>query len=360
MALRFAQRTRGEELSHLIIIPASSKKYMSESIPYPFRQNSNFFYLSGSYDPEALLVLAISSNGEQIHSMFLNDPDPVSDLWDGRKTTPAAATEHLGLDRAYLLSSFDSYIRDFVVSSERKFLFWCEDRTFFERIRTHFLSSSEIQPIQSPKGLLHSLRVLKSPGEIELMRKSAHIASDAFKSTISYCSENIHANNPLSEHQIWAKMDYECRIRGADRLAYPPVVASGARANIIHYVHNTNLCGKDELCLVDAGCEFFGYCSDITRTFPVAGKFTYDHQRSLYELVLDIQQKLIQKVEPGMTLDRLFRSMGPLMLQGLQELGIIDKSLDITPGITDLTLRFCPHHVSHYLGMDVNTELLLL
>lgn len=338
----------------MIIIPAASKKYMTENIPYPFRQDSNFYYLTGSCDPETLLVLTISKDGKQEHSLFLNDPDPMTDLWDGKKTSPKAATELLGLDQAYFLSNLESFIREFSVKTDKEFLIWCEDRRMYEQVRKLFPLGSDIPPVQSPKGLLHSLRVIKSPGEVELMRKSAQIASEAFSSAINFSSRNIQRNIPVSEHQIWAKIDYECRIRGADRLAYPPVVASGSRANIIHYVHNSNLCGPDDLCLVDAGCEFFGYVSDITRTFPVSGKFTNDRQRSLYELVLQVQQELIPQVEPGMTLDRLFRFMGPIMLKGLQELGILTTTIDATVGSTETMLRFCPHHVSHYLGMDVH------
>ena len=328
---------------------------MTENIPYPFRQNSNFFYLSGSYDPEALLVLTVTNDGQQVHSMFLSDPDPLSDLWDGRKTSPRAAVEHYGLDRAYNLSGFEGFLREFALATEKKFVMWCEDRYFIERVRTHFLSSTEVRPIQSPKGLIDSMRVIKSPGEIALMRKSAQIASEAFQKTIHYCGQQGSEQGPVSEHQLWAKIDYECRVRGAERLAYPPVVASGSRANIIHYVFNNNKCGQDEMVLLDAGCEFFGYCSDITRTWPVSGSFTNDRQRSLYEMVLYIQSELIKKVQPGNTLERLFKSMGPLMVSGLQELGILSKSLDVNSvGVTELTLRFCPHHVSHYLGMDVH------
>jgi Xaa-Pro aminopeptidase len=355
MASNVLSRSSGDEISHLIIVPGSTKKYMTENIPYPFRQNSNFFYLTGSYDPEALLVLTVTQEGNQVHPMFLSDPDPISELWVGRKTSPRAAVEHFGVDRAYVLSAFEGFLREFALATEKKFVMWCEDRHFVERVRSHFLTSTEARPVQSPKGLIDSMRVIKSAGEIRLMKKSCQIASEAFQEAIHFCGQRSGTEGPVSEHQIWAKIDYECRLRGAERLAYPPVVASGGRANIIHYVYNTNKCGEDEMVLVDAGCEFFGYCSDITRTWPVSGSFTNDRQRSLYEMVLYVQSEVLKKVEPGNTLERLFKTMGPLVMSGLQELGIVKKSIDVNSlGATDLTLRFCPHHVSHYLGMDVH------
>jgi len=301
------------------------------------------------------LVLTVTSTGQQAHTMILSDPDPVSDLWDGRKTTPKAAIEHYGLDRAHVLSGFEAFLRDFSLETENKFVTWCEDRYFIERVRSHFLSTPDSRPIQSPKGLIDSMRVIKSPGEIALMRKSCEIASEAFQAAMHFCRKRITKNLPVLEQQIWAKIDYECRLNGAERLAYPPVVASGGRANIIHYVFNNHPCGEDEMVLVDAGCEFYGYCSDITRTWPVSGSFSNDRQRSLYEMVLSVQTELIRRVEPGNTLERLFKTMGPLMIAGLQELGILNKSLDVhSLGATELALRFCPHHVSHYLGMDVH------
>ncbi|CAG7825530.1 unnamed protein product [Allacma fusca] len=341
--------TKGEktkDLHHMIIIPASTKKYMSENIPYPFRQNSNFFYLSGSYDNDAFILL-ISSPNEQRHIMFLGDPDPVGDLWDGPKTSPKAAVDYFGFDEAFLTSEFPIFLKHFH-NPRRSVMVWCEDRSFVEKgIREPY--SIGISALENPRSILDTLRVLKSPGEIDLMKKSSQIASEAFQQAMVYCGENSQVN----EHQIWAKIDYECRVRGAERLAYPPVVASGSRANVIHYVFNANKCKRDEMVLVDAGCEFFGYCSDITRTWPVSGKFDNDLHRSLYQMMLELQCDIIKQVRPGITLDQLFQAMGVQLIKGLQDLGIISQSLDVK-STSAVALRFCPHHVSHYLGMDVH------
>ncbi|CAL8115251.1 unnamed protein product [Orchesella dallaii] len=343
---------RGSEVNHLIVIPASPKKYMSENIPFPYRQNSNFLYLSGSYDPEAFIVLCVTGK-EQLHTLFLSDPDPMSDLWDGPKTSPTAAVEHYGFDQAFLASEFETFMNSFAQKTNRKVKVWCEDRSIVER----YLDPSfgfEFKNAESPKAVIDSLRLIKSPGEIELMRRSARIAGEAFQQTMQLCA-NLHAKGEtINEHQIWAKLDYECRIHGAERLAYPPVVASGERANIIHYVFNNNKCHPEDMVLVDAGCEYFGYCSDITRTWPVCGKFQNDLHKSLYEMMLKTQTDLIKKVEPGISLDQLFGIMSEYLVKGLEDLGIVKEGSSKSGNCQEIALRFCPHHVSHYLGMDVH------
>ncbi|ODN03923.1 putative Xaa-Pro aminopeptidase 3 [Orchesella cincta] len=343
---------RGSEVNHLIVIPASSKKFMSENIPYPYRQNSNFLYLSGSYDHEAFLVLCVTGK-EQLHTLFLSDPDPTSDLWDGPKTSPQAAVDHYGFDQAYLASEFESFMTSFAQKTKRKVKVWCEDRSIVER----YLDPSfgfEFKNAESPKAIIDTLRLIKSPAEIDLMRHSSRIASEAFQQTIRFCAEWNAKGQTINEHQIWAKLDYECRMHGAERLAYPPVVASGGRANIIHYVFNSNKCQPNDMILVDAGCEFFGYCSDITRTWPVGGKFTNEHHKSLYEMMHKTQTELIKKVEPGISLDQLFGVMSEYLVKGLEELGIIKEGSSQSGNCQEIALRFCPHHVSHYLGMDVH------
>lgn len=348
--------SRANDFNHLVVIPAAPKKYMTENIPYPYRQNSNFFYLSGSYDPGAFIVMCINGK-EQTHALFLSDPDAMSELWDGPMTNPSAAIDHFGFDEAFVASQFERFIGDFAKMSHKKTKVWCEDRSIVEK----YLNPSfgfEFKNTESPKAIIDTLRVIKSPSEVNLMRESANISAKAFQRTIKFCAELHAKGEPVNERQIWAKLDFECRHLGAERLAYPPVVAGGSRANVIHYVFNNNTCLPNELVLVDAGCEYYGCCSDITRTWPVSGKFENDRQRSLYQMMLSLQTGLIKRVKPGLSLDRLFRIMNEQLLKGLQELGIIEKGLGTEGRLQDHTheiaLRFCPHHVSHYLGMDVH------
>jgi len=192
---------------------------------------------------------------------------------------------------------------------------------------------------------LHNQRVIKSPSEISLMRKTCEIAATALNTTIS------KSRHLTSESQILASVDYECRMRGADYLAYPPVVASGNNANTIHYIACTSATNPADLVLVDAGCEYHGYASDITRTWPVGGSFS-DPQLCIYQAVLETQQELLANIVPGVTtIDGLYRNMQEYLGKNLQSLGLIDKNSEY---ISARTHEFCPHHVSHYLGMDVH------
>ena len=168
--------------------------------------------------------------------------------------------------------------------------------------------------------LLHELRLMKSPSEIELMRRSADVAAKAMAKTMSAttsCSTESH---------LFATMDYHCRMSGAQHLSYPPVVAYGDNANVIHYINNTQALRPDtELVLMDAGCEFNGYSSDITRTWPVGGRFT-EAQRIVYEIVLDVQLKLLEKLagmEETMTVDVLYRLMQMHLGEALVREGLV-------------------------------------
>lgn len=224
---------------------------------------------------------------------------------------------------------------------------WYDDNISSQNEITNFLKNSKIA-IKSPTTFIHRMRVIKSPAEIELMRKSCDIASESINTTM------LKSYPGISEHQIFAEVDYQCRMKNASFLAYPPVVAGGTRATTIHYINNSQIVHDGELVLMDAGCEYGGYSSDITRTWPINGLFS-PAQRILYEILLIIQKELIETLqhEGGHTLDQLFDTMCMRIGSYLQELGLIDKT-KTGYDLARAAYSFCPHHVSHYLGMDVH------
>lgn len=181
------------------------------------------------------------------------------------------------------------------------------------------------------------------------MRRTCTIAAQAINETMRETRADVD-----SEHHIFARVDYKCRMAGASHLAYPPVVASGRNATVIHYVQNTQLVHAGDMVLMDAGCEYGGYSSDITRTWPAGGRFT-DAQRVLYEVVWQLQRELIDTLgaDGGRTLDALFDTMCLRLGQLLQEAGLLRRQL-AGQDLVRAAFRFCPHHVSHYLGMDVH------
>ena len=311
---------------HTVVIPSANKKYMSDKIPYDFRQNSDFYYLTGCLEPESALVMHIGGDsGDEVRSvMFMRPKDKHSELWDGVRTGPGMAPEHFGVDEAYSADELSKYLLQYLEKTPNTTLWF--DRTNTEQPKiSHALHSC--QPLamnkilESPIPLIHRMRVFKSPAELQLMRSTCAIAAEAINQT-------IQASKPGdSEYLLYANVDYRCRVKNS-KLAYPPVVAGGRNATTIHYIENNQLVADGDMVLMDAGCEYGGYSSDITRTWPINGEFT-DAQLVLYEVTLNLQKDLIAMLgqKGAQTLDGLFDTMCYRLGMYLQEAGLVDKSL---------------------------------
>ncbi|XP_043676852.1 xaa-Pro aminopeptidase 3 isoform X1 [Vespula pensylvanica] len=334
--------------SQFIIIPSSSKVYMSDKIPYVFRQNTDFLYFCGCQEPNTILV--ITSIGDTVTSiLFMNQKDQHSELWEGPKTGVEAAPNLFGVNKALPVTEFERFFFSFINEYKNSIIWYDDNNVLQTNLHTklnELIRTNNIQKFTNPRNLFHKVRSIKSQSEINLMQKSCDVASMAIKKTMQVSKPG------MSEHQLFAIVDYECRMNGAEFLAYPPVVAAGNNANIIHYISNNQIIQHEDMVLMDAGCQYNGYTSDITRTWPANGKFIPE-QRILYETVLDIQKELLEKVKEMPTLDQLFHSMCSLLGKRLQEVGLIPKSLS-GDKLISAAFSYCPHHVSHYLGMDVH------
>ncbi|WAQ98104.1 XPP3-like protein [Mya arenaria] len=329
------EKTAESIRNHIMIFPSASKVYMTYDIPYPFRQNTEFLYLSGFQEPDSVLVLQTTENGYK-SVLFVPKRDPDRELWDGPRSGDTGAVSLTGVSEAHNSDDLEKYLHNYC-KTHCDYLVWYSmtkpvHLNFHKSVISEFLKQEGRKSIQNPIQLLHQMRLVKSQAEIKLMKKTCQIASEAFVDVMR-CS---HAN--ISESTLYAKMDYECRVRGAEILAYPPVVA-----------------GAGELVLMDAGCEYHGYTSDITRTWPVSGKFT-PAQRRLYLALLDIQEALVTSCRPGVTLAELYQAM-------MQLLAVRIILLDLVPSSTmakdelkmkKILCELCPHDVGHYLGMDVH------
>ncbi|KAJ8681468.1 hypothetical protein QAD02_017255 [Eretmocerus hayati] len=337
-----------QAVNQLVVIPSASKVYMSDRIPYVFRQNTDFLYLTGCQEPDSILLLIL--NGEKYSSvLFMRPKDSHAELWDGPRTGVLAASTLFDIDQVLPVTEFDQFMAS-LLSQHKKSLIWYDQgeiiqQDLHEKIIQRRKSSS-IQGFNCPKPLIHQVRAIKSQAEINLMRKSCEIASEAISKTMDISKPG------MSEHELFATVDYECRMRGAEFLAYPPVVAGGRNANTIHYISNNQIIQGREMVLMDAGCEYHGYTSDITRTWPIDGSFT-DYQRVLYEIVLEIQKILINKLAEMPSLDMVYHDMCSLLGSKLQGEGLIPKNLSGNE-LLQAAYSYCPHHVSHYLGMDVH------
>lgn len=257
---RSAQRPQ----RNIVIVPASGKKYMTDKIPYVFRQNSDFFYLTGCLEPDSILVLITEDDATTFKSiLFMRPKDPHDELWDGPRTGVEHSIDFFGVDDAHPVASFYKVIESLSRSGESS-TFWYDQKA---ATRPELLSEimrglgPNSGQLESPTIFLHQLRLIKSAAEIELMRRTCEIASHAVNVTMK------ESNPGDSEHHIFARVDYHCRMRDASFLAYPPVVAAGNNAAIIHYINNTQLVKDGELVLMDAGKERL----TITRRLKIFG-----------------------------------------------------------------------------------------
>ncbi|XP_017042019.1 xaa-Pro aminopeptidase 3 [Drosophila ficusphila] len=336
--------------NHMLVLGAASKKYMSGKIPYVFRQNSDFYYLTGCLEPDAVLLLTIDEQQNVQSELFMRPKDPHAELWDGPRTGPELAVPLFGVTEAHPLTQLDAVLTKRVGALKPHIWFDAKNSdlpSLTENMQR--LSGSEQRPLLPAYTFLEASRLLKSRAEMQLMRRTCDIASRSFNEVMA------ESRPGQSEHHLFAAIDYKCRMRNASYLAYPPVVAAGKNATVIHYVSNSQLVGAQDLVLMDAGCEYGGYTSDITRTWPASGHFT-EPQRTLYEMVHQLQGEIIATVmKPGgETLDQLFETTCYKLGKYLQEIGLVSKSVSDYKELAGQGYRFCPHHVSHYLGMDVH------
>ncbi|KAK4318201.1 hypothetical protein Pmani_010778 [Petrolisthes manimaculis] len=337
---------------HVVILPATPRRYMIDKIPYLYRQDTDMLYLSGCLEPDCVLVLhTLPGSCAPRHNsvMFTPRHDPAQELWDGPRTSPSAASEVWGVDTGLPLTELTRYLGHLEKDLGHPVLWYHASSPpnpeLHHRLQA-WLAAGRQAGTASPKSHIHTLRLIKSPAEVELMRATCRISGEAIAATMRA------TRAPVAENHLFATVDYHARMRGADHLAYPPVVAGGPRANIIHYISNNQLILPGQMVLMDAGSEVGGYSGDVTRTWPISGDFT-GAQRDVYEAVLEVQQAVIATAAHRPTLDQLFSAMCAKLGKVLQELCILPLSYG-DGQLMRAAYQFCPHHVSHYLGMDVH------
>jgi len=339
-------KTSDRSKTKVVLIPSSPKFYMSGKIPFVFRQDSDFFYLTGCLEPDTLLVLVMQPGSESYETtLFFPRSDKNVEMWEGPKLNEPFCQSFLGIQYANYISEFGSFFSSLIKENRSNGIqIWRDfDNTCPLVIDTIKEASSQVMDVIP---ILHCLRVYKSKAEQELMRKTCIIASNAVQETMKATKPNT------CESQLWASVDYHSRMGGAQYLAYPPVVAGGARANTIHYITNNQLVEDGDMVLMDAGCQYHGYTSDLTRCWPVNGRFDR-YQKQVYEALLDVQVSLIEFCNQSPPLDILFQRMCHLLGKNLQEIGFGTDSTSCVQR-SQMGYSFCPHHVSHYLGLDVH------
>ena len=352
----FARRRR--QLMRMIgkggiaILPAAPTRVRNRDVEHPYRQDSDFHYLSGFPEPEAVLVLMPGrAHGEYV--LFCRDRDPERETWDGRRAGPEGALRDFGADDAFPIADIDDILPGMLEHSERVYYTMGLHAEFDQRLlgwlnqlragaKTGVATPAEFVALDH---LLHDMRMFKSRSEVAAMRKAARIAAGAHVRAMRACRAG------LMEYEIEAEFLHEFR-RHAATTAYQPIVGGGANGCILHYIENSARLKDGELLLIDAGCEYECYASDITRTFPVSGRFSAA-QRALYEVVLAAQLAAIDKVRPGNHWDEPHDAAVRVLTRGLVRLGLLKGRVPAL--IRDGAYRrFYMHRTGHWLGLDVH------
>ena len=343
---------RRMEPNSVAIIPGAREATRSNDTHYRFRQDSDFFYLTGFEEPDAIAVIKSSSSPK--YTLFVRPRDPEREIWDGRRAGVEGARKEFGAEESYPIAEFDEKLNDLLDGSERLYYRLGVNRDLDDTIvrqiaRMRAINRKPIHPPQTiidPAVIVHELRVVKSSEEIEIMQRAADIAAEA------HCEAMKAVQPGMNEYEVEALIERVFRERGAAAPAYTSIVGAGPNATVLHYINNDGQLRDGDLLLIDAGAEYKGYASDITRTFPINGRFSKP-QREIYELVLKAQKACVEMVRPGVTHDQLKQHSIEVLTEGMVDLGLLKGD----PGKLIEEKKheqFYMHGLGHMLGIDVH------
>ena len=344
----------------VMIIPAPPTFIRNNDVEHEYRQGSDLYYLTGFDEPDSVLLLSTrrpadpQAEPERRAVLFLRPRDPDRETWDGPRLGIERAPDALALDAAFDIAELDALLPGYLENIVRVHYRIGLDRRFDER----FLTALDVVRVRARRGgdypteivdpsvLLHEMRLKKSRAEVDLMRRAAVITRDAHLAAMKAALPGRY------EYEVEAELLRTFRTHGSERPAYGSIVGSGPNATILHYRKNDRRLEEGDLLLIDAGAEFGYYASDVTRTFPVSGRFS-PPQRALYDLVLRAQLAAIGQVRPGATIEGVHDATVAVLVDGLLELGLLsgDRQEVLDKGEYK---KFYMHRTSHWLGMDVH------
>ncbi|CAH9056254.1 Xaa-Pro aminopeptidase [Pseudoalteromonas holothuriae] len=336
------------------VIPAAVELTRSRDTEFPFRQDSDFFYLTGFNEPDAILVLCKDKSEQLVSHLFCRSKDKIAEIWHGRRVGYEQAKKQYLFDNTYPLSELDEKLLE-LVNRKRVLYFGQGTYSAFDDKVWSLLNTLRSAPkrgfrapeiIKDIRPLIHEMRLFKSEPEVAVMRKAAQISCEGHKRAMRFAKAGV------TEYQLEAELHHHYAMNGARHPAYGTIVGSGNNANILHYTENSDVLKNGDLILIDSGCELEGYAADITRTFPVSGKYT-EPQKQVYELVLKAQQAAFAQVKPGSTLVKANYAAMKVMTTGLIQLGILAGDVD-TLLDNQACKAFYMHGLGHWLGLDVH------
>ncbi len=336
----------------IALIPSASMQTRSNDTEFPFRQDSNFYYLTGFNEPDALLLLSKSKKGSK-SVLFLRERDPEMEMWVGERLGVEPACKTLDVDEAYDIKALESELPKLLEGSHQLYLDTFKDNDYIHSVKKVCEELSHIRTVDvSPRSYIHlntlleKMRLYKDEYETEQIRKAIAITTQAHHAAMAMVKPG------MKEYEIQALIEYIFKKNGSEHDAYGSIVAGGNNANTLHYVENRELLKDGDMMLIDAGCEWDYYASDITRTTPINGKFSKP-QQALYEGILDVQEKIIRSIKPGVSKQQLQENSELLLAQVMLDLGILKGSLDAI--IENRThKKYYPHGIGHWMGLDVH------
>lgn len=337
------------------IIPTAPEVVRNRDAHFPYRFDSYFWYLSGFPEPEAVIVLVGASGKQKAKTiLFCREKHEEREIWDGYRYGPKAAKAAFGFDAAYPIDDFDKKLPELLVDRDSLWHAVGHDADWDARI-VRALNAVRAQTragkrapraIHDLRAELDAMRLVKDAAEAELQQRAADIASAGHVRAMRACRPG------LAEYALEAELTYEFRRRGADAHAYTPIVAGGTNACVLHYVENDKVLNDHTLVLIDAGCEVQGYAADITRTFPVNGRFSAA-QKDVYEIVLAAQAAAIGATAPGRHFMEAHDAAVRVLTQGLVDLKLLAGDVDNLIEKGDFR-RYYMHRTGHWLGLDVH------
>ena len=341
------------------IVPTAPEAMRNRDSDYPYRHDSYFYYLTGFTEPEAVLAIVVPAGSAPARSvLFCRPKHEEREIWDGFRFGPEAAKEAFGLEEAHSVEEIDATLPKLLANAAAVAYPLAESGIFDRRMR-RWLDAVRMQGragVSSPhqaldvRAILDELRLFKDPSELDIMRRAGRISAGAHVRAMQASRAG------LREYHLEAELLYEFRRHGAQSVAYNSIVATGPNACVLHYRAGNAELRDGDLCLIDAGCELDGYASDITRTFPVNGRFT-GPQRELYALVVAAQEAALAETRPGVPYNVPHDAATRVLAQGMLDTGLLDRN---TVGTLDDVIaggqyrQFYMHRTGHWLGMDVH------
>ncbi len=335
-----------------MILPAAPLAIRNNDVEHEYRQDSDLFYLTGFDEPESALVLRGERDKPSV--MFVRPRDPEREVWDGLRAGVEGAVRDFGADAAESIHEIAQKLPELLENVTRLYYRIGRDREFdeivlgaIERVRARAkLGVAWPVEIVDPATVVHEMRLFKSKDELDAMRRAVDITREAHIAAMGMARPGVY------EYEVEAVLRGIFRKHGSERPAYGPIVGSGPNATVLHYRRNDRKLCDGDLLLIDAGCEYGYYASDITRTFPVSRRFSAP-QREIYQIVLDAQLASIEASKPGATLEQVHDASVRVIAKGLLDLGLIEGPIE-TALEKQTYKKFFMHRTSHWIGMDVH------